>query len=328
MRLRRAQVAAVDELGCDLREQRKGEHVLLALGEVLVLLAVLGKLGLQKVGGAAGDDVLGLDARLGADLFVDGSGQLAVFAAQHGLGLLGDHLVALAGDDVQHGLRADDLAGRRDQRGIAEVLAHARNLSEHVVVLVLLARLLELGDEVREHTAGDLIEERVRVDIQHLRVERAARLELIRDLAEVDGSLAHLVQVEARVARRALERGDEGLRCGLGRAVGERGERGVDNVDARHRGHQVDHVARAAGVVRVQVDGDADGLLEALDKGVGIHRQQQVRHVLDAESVRAHLLELLSELHEIILIVDGGDGVGESGLDLTAVFLRGLDGLL
>lgn len=84
----------------------------------------------------------------------------------------------------------------------------------------------------------------------------------------------------------------------------------------------------AAGVVRVQVDGNADGLLEALDKGVGIHRQQQVRHVLDAESVRAHLLELLSELHEIILIVDGGDGVGESGLDLTAVFLRGLDGLL
>ena len=50
MRLRRAQVAAVDELGCDLREQREGEHVLLALGEVLVLLAVLGKLGLQKVG--------------------------------------------------------------------------------------------------------------------------------------------------------------------------------------------------------------------------------------------------------------------------------------
>lgn len=59
VRLRRAQVAAVDELGCDLREQREGEHVLLALGEVLVLLAVLGKLGLQKVGGAAGDDVLG-----------------------------------------------------------------------------------------------------------------------------------------------------------------------------------------------------------------------------------------------------------------------------
>ncbi len=41
------------------------------LAMVLVLLAVLGKLGLQKVGGAAGDDVLGLDARLGADLFVD-----------------------------------------------------------------------------------------------------------------------------------------------------------------------------------------------------------------------------------------------------------------
>ena len=144
----------------------------------------------------------------------------------------------------------------------------------------------------------------------------------------MDGGLAHLVQIEARVARRALERGDEGLRRGLGRAVGKRGERGIDNVDARHRSHQVDHVARAARVVRVQVDGDADGLLEALDEGVGVHRQQEVRHVLDAEGVRAHLLKLLGELDEVVLIVDGGDGVGERGLDLAAVFLRGLDGLL
>ena len=70
-----------DLLEPELPKYREGEHVLLALGEVLVLLAVFGKLGLQKVGGAVGDDVLGLDARLGADFFVDRSGQLAVFAA-------------------------------------------------------------------------------------------------------------------------------------------------------------------------------------------------------------------------------------------------------
>ena len=114
----------------------------------LEFLAVLGQLRLKKVGGAAGDDILGLDARLGAHLVADLAGQLAVFAAQHGLGFLGNHLIALAGDDVQHGLRADDLARGRDQRGIAEVLAHARDLSEHVVILVLLPGLLELGDEI------------------------------------------------------------------------------------------------------------------------------------------------------------------------------------
>ena len=144
----------------------------------------------------------------------------------------------------------------------------------------------------------------------------------------MDGGLAHLVEVETRIARRALERGDERLGSRLGGAIGKRGERGVDNVDARHRSHQVDHVARTAGVVRVQMDGDADGLLEALDKGVGVHRQQQVGHVLDAESVRAHLLELLGELDEVILIVNGRDRVGERSLDLTAVLFRGLDGLL
>ena len=148
VRLGRAQVAAVDELGRDLREQRERKHVLLAFCKVLEFLAVLRKLRLQKVGGAAGDDVLGLNAGFGTHLVTDLAGQLTIFAAQHGLGLLGDHLVALAGDDVQHGLCADDLARRRDQRGIAEVLAHARDLGEHVVILVLLARLLKLGDEV------------------------------------------------------------------------------------------------------------------------------------------------------------------------------------
>ena len=144
----------------------------------------------------------------------------------------------------------------------------------------------------------------------------------------MDGGGAHLVEIKPRVAHRALERCHERLRRGLGSTVGERGERGVDHVDARHRGHQVDHVARTARVVRVQVDGHIDRFLQALDEGVSVHRQQEVCHVLDAQHIRAHLLQLAGELDEVILVVDGGDGVGKGRLDLTAVLLRRLDGLL
>ena len=70
--LRRAQIAPVDERGGNLRKQRERKNVLFAPGKILEFLAVLGKLRLQKVGGTAGDDLLGLDAGLGADIFING----------------------------------------------------------------------------------------------------------------------------------------------------------------------------------------------------------------------------------------------------------------
>ena len=71
------------------------------------------------------------------NLFLDGRGGLAVIAVYKALELLGDHLVALAHDNVEHRLGADDLAGGRDERRVAGILAHARDLGQHVVELVL-----------------------------------------------------------------------------------------------------------------------------------------------------------------------------------------------
>jgi hypothetical protein len=52
--------------------------------------------------------------------------RLAV-VAQHQVGeLAGEHLVA-AHQHIEHGLGSDDLAGRRDQRRIARILAHPRH---------------------------------------------------------------------------------------------------------------------------------------------------------------------------------------------------------
>lgn len=105
------------------------------------------------------------------------------------------------------------------------------------------------------------------------------------------------------------------------------GEGGVHDVHAGHGGHEVHHVAGAGGVVGVEMDGDGDRLFQPLDEGVGVHRQQEVGHVLDADGAGAHVLQCLGQLHEVVLIVDGGDGVAHGGLHLAAVLPGGLDGL-
>ena len=147
-------------------------------------------------------------------------------------------------------------------------------------------------------------------------------------LAEVDGGVGHFAQIKARIAGCALQRGHQRLGGGLAGAVGHGGEGGVHDIHTGIGCHQQRHVAGAGGVVGVQVDGHGDGLLQRLHQRVSVHGQQQVGHVLDADHVRAHLLQLLGQLHEVGLVVDGGHGVAEGGLHLSAVLLGGLDGLL
>ncbi|CAN4041366.1 DUF1835 domain-containing protein, partial [Dysosmobacter welbionis] len=259
---------------------------------------------------------------------VDLAGQGAVLAPQHGLGFLGEGLVSLPKDHVHHRLGAHDLAGGRHQGRTAEVLSDPGDLRQHVVVLVLLPGLLELGDEVREHAAGHLVEQGIGVHVQHLGVQGAFVLEPLGHLAEVHGGLAHLVQVQPRIPDGAPEGGHQGFRGGLGGTIGQGAQSRVHNVHPGVGRHEIHHVAGTGGVVGVQVDGDGHRFLQPLDQGVGVHGQQEVGHVLDADHVGSHLLQLPGKLHEVFLAVDGGDGVAEGGLHHAAVLLGGLDGLL
>ena len=118
----------------------------------------LRQFGLEQVGGAHRDDGL-VAERLLADSLIDGPGRPAVEAFQVVLRFGGDHLVAFAGQHVQGRLRAHDLARRRHQRRVAEVLAHARDLFEHRLHLVQRVLLGELRSQVRQHPAGNLGEQ-------------------------------------------------------------------------------------------------------------------------------------------------------------------------
>ena len=137
--------------------------------------------------------------------------------------------------------------------------------------------------------------------------------------------LVQLDKVKTGVAVGALQSGDERFRRGLRGAVCERGEGAVNDIHTGLRSHEIDHVARAGGVVRVHMDGDGDIVLQLLDQLVGMVGEQEVCHILDADGVSAHLLQLLGNADKIVVIVDGADGKAQRDLCPAAVLLDGLD---
>lgn len=113
------------------------------------------------------------------------------------------------------------------------------------------------------------------------------------DVGPVVRELLELVGVEAGVALVALQRRDDGVEGQLARDEGHRGDRGVDDVDARLGCHEDGRDLVAADVVRVQMDRHADLVFEGRHEllcGVGL---EEAGHVLDGDHVRAALFELL-----------------------------------
>ncbi|MPM67998.1 hypothetical protein SDC9_114924 [bioreactor metagenome] len=216
--------------------------------------------GFEQVRRTAGDHFR-IANRLAAHFFVDGCGQHAVFAVQQRLGFLGENLIALAIDDVEHGLRADDLACGRDQRRIAKVFAYTRHLFENLIILVGLARFLELGDQVREHAARYLIQQCVGIHAEGLDGDRAVGNHAIRNGAHDLRGFGKLHQIEAGVAVGSPEGGNQRLRRGLRRAVSKGRQGGVHDVYASLRRHEVNHVAGAGRIMGMQVNRNLDFLL-------------------------------------------------------------------
>ena len=63
------------------------------------------------------------------------------------------------------------------------------------------------------------------------------------------------------------------------------------------------------------------GLLERLDEVVRVVRLQKSRHILQADGISAHLLELLCVVGEILGRVDRTGGVADRRLNMTAFLL-------
>ena len=96
------------EVLCNSREQCITQHILILLLPLCAFLLKLRKLRRNQVGWTAGDWRLIADDLL-LDFRIKGLNGLAELAQHDLLGLLGNHLIALAHDDVHDSLGTDNL---------------------------------------------------------------------------------------------------------------------------------------------------------------------------------------------------------------------------
>ena len=261
-----------------------------------------------------GDDRFVTDAHL-AELFINLAGDAAVFPADDVADFVGDDLIA-AIEDVEGCCRAGDLAGRRNQRRIAEVAADVGHFGQDFVEAVFGTLGLELVIEVGQHAAGNLIFADSRVDLAgHGQFEFV--FQFLADMFEVVDDGPQAVDVDVRIVDAVLQGHDHRFRCRLAGDFAEWRQGRVDDVDTGFDGLHIGHFTEAARAVRVQFDRYGQMLLEHADQIVCVIRRQQAGHIFDADGVDAHVLQFLGDLGERFHRMDRADGIDQGALVYT-----------
>ena len=120
----------------------------------------------------------------------------------------------------------------------------------------------------------------------------------------------------------------------MGSAVGEGGQRGVDDIYSRLDGLEVGHAGLAAGVVGVELNRYLQALLERLDQVVGIVGRYEPGLVLDAYGIGPHVLKDERLVDKEVHVVDGaaqarlGERIAYRTLDVHAGLFDSLVGRL
>jgi len=135
-------------------------------------------------------------------------GSAAVEAEEVILGFSRDDLIALARQDVQRRLRADDLARGRDERWIAHILPYSRDFIEHFLHAVERILFRELCCEIREHAAWDLGGQNLCINAGEIAFELTIPAA---DGPEVIGNRQQRVKCQSRVVGCAVQRGNHGF---------------------------------------------------------------------------------------------------------------------
>ncbi|VGP43818.1 hypothetical protein SB01124_04112 [Klebsiella quasipneumoniae subsp. quasipneumoniae] len=324
-------MAVFEELQAGLGEQGHGEHVvdgvlrqlnILLLRLVLHIGFQLRQLRLQQVRRAAGDGFCPFQhPRLQGG--VHRRRRVAVLTFQNARRFFSDGFVALAGQDVEHRLGADNLRGRGDQRDEAEVLAHAGDFRQHFIQTVGGILLLQLAFEVGEHPARDLGDQNAAVGALQLALEGVV---LLTHLAEVRRDALQLVDIQPGVILRAGEGGHQRLGGRVAVGGAHRGNGGIDAVDAGFNGLQQGHLRHAGGGVAVQVQGDGKAFFDFADQLKGGAGGENAGHVFNRDGVDAGLQQLFGEVEPGLQGVGRAGGVAQGALGVGAVAADRLQG--
>ena len=124
----------------------------------------------------------------------------------------------------------------------------------------------------------------------------------------------------------ALHQGEHAQAVRLGRAV-RKGRNGhVHRVRPGVHGRHIGGGTDTGRVVRVDPHRQPCGLLESGHEISRLLRRDQACHVLDDDTVRAHIGDLLAQLGEVLQVVDGGSGVADSTVCRSTGCLGRLNG--
>ena len=121
----------------------------------------------------------------------------------------------------------------------------------------------------------------------------------------IGGQLADGSDIKARVAFGVAQGFDDGSKAGLRRAARKRIHRNIHGIDTRIAGSQNRARRRARGVMGVEMDWQADLLLQGLDQNLGRRRFHQARHVLQAQHMGPCRLQLLAAGDVVFQVILG-----------------------
>ncbi len=136
-----------------------------------------------------------------------------------------------------------------------------------------------------------------------------------------------LTDVKAGVPVGTQQRHHQWFDGGMGGPEGIRRHTGVNNVHPGLDGLEMAHRRHARCEMTVQVDRRFDRLLQGLDNGIGVIGRYQPGHILDADAVGAHGLEVFSLVDIIVDVINlsahsrFGHGIADAALKMLAALL-------
>ena len=251
------------------------------------------------------------------NLGIDGGRGTAVLTPAVGLDFFAHHLVALAGQYILHSLGSHHLAGGGDQGRIAQFGTDLGGLGQGLVQLIDGVHHFELGDQIGQHAAGDLVIQALGIGGHGDGVESPVGQEVGPDALEEVGHLDEDLVVQVHLVAKLAQGVSQSLGGRLGGAAGEGGDGGVDHIGTRLHRLQIGHESQAGGAVGVDHHRQfGDRVLDGGDQVIGVLGPHDARHVFDGDGLYAHFLEILHHGYVLFQGVDraGGEADGTGGV--------------
>ena len=188
--------------------------------------------------------------------------------------------------------------------------------------------LCKLARKVRKHTAGNLILKGLDVNAHVLRIHQAVLEILLTDRTEIVSDLRKLIKVETRIIFRTAESFDHNFSRGLRCSQRERADRSVENICACLDRFHIGHGSTAGCIMRMHLKRKARSFLQSCHELCCSLRNKKSGHILDADRIRAHVLDLLGDVLPVIERIGITKCVGKRDLRFRSFFLCSLDACL